>query len=958
MFERFTDRARRVIVLAQEEARMLNHNYIGTEHILLGLIHEGEGVAAKALESMGISLEDVRREVEEIIGQGSQPHTGHIPFTPRAKKVLELSLREGLQMGHKYIGTEFLLLGLIREGDGVAAQVLTKLGADLPRVRQQVIQLLSGYEGGQQEGGGDSNQGPGPIGAGAGSGAGAGGRGGSGGSGERSNSLVLDQFGRNLTQAAKDGKLDPVVGRESEVERIMQVLSRRTKNNPVLIGEPGVGKTAVVEGLALDIVNGKVPETLKDKQLYSLDLGSLVAGSRYRGDFEERLKKVLKEINQRGDIILFIDEIHTLVGAGAAEGAIDAASLLKPKLARGELQTIGATTLDEYRKHIEKDAALERRFQPVQVDEPSLDDTFLILKGLRDKYEAHHRVSYTDEALHAAAQLADRYINDRFLPDKAVDLLDEAGARMRIKRMTAPKGLREVDDRIAEVRREKEAAIDAQDFEKAAGLRDDERKLGEERSEKEKQWRSGDLEEIAEVGEDQIAEVLAHWTGIPVLKLTEKESSRLLNMEEELHKRIIGQDEAVKSVSRAIRRTRAGLKDPRRPSGSFIFAGPSGVGKTELSKSLANFLFGSDDDLIQIDMGEFHDRFTASRLFGAPPGYVGYEEGGQLTEKVRRKPFSVVLFDEIEKAHKEIYNTLLQVLEDGRLTDGQGRVVDFKNTVLIFTSNLGTQDISKPVGLGFTGASENDSDAQYERMKAKVNDELKKHFRPEFLNRIDDVVVFHQLTREQIVQMVNLLIGRVGTQLEERDMGIELTDKAQNLLAQRGFDPVLGARPLRRTIQRDIEDQLSEKILFGEIGAGEIISVDVEGWDGESKDDSGAKFTFTPRPKPLPDDIDEPSLADASVRDNNPSEDAADGSDSDSDSDGDNGDGNGNGGPEGDDPKDGGPKDGGSGSGNDGIDTNGEPDVISPDVPSEKPGLGNSDDDGKNPPPAGAGQPM
>ena len=952
MFERFTDRARRVIVLAQEEARMLNHNYIGTEHILLGLIHEGEGVAAKALESMGISLEDVRREVEEIIGQGSQPHTGHIPFTPRAKKVLELSLREGLQMGHKYIGTEFLLLGLIREGDGVAAQVLTKLGADLPRVRQQVIQLLSGYEGGQQEGGGDSNQAPGPIGAGAGSGAGAGGRGGSGGSGERSNSLVLDQFGRNLTQAAKDGKLDPVVGRESEVERIMQVLSRRTKNNPVLIGEPGVGKTAVVEGLALDIVNGKVPETLKDKQLYSLDLGSLVAGSRYRGDFEERLKKVLKEINQRGDIILFIDEIHTLVGAGAAEGAIDAASLLKPKLARGELQTIGATTLDEYRKHIEKDAALERRFQPVQVDEPSLDDTFLILKGLRDKYEAHHRVSYTDEALHAAAQLADRYINDRFLPDKAVDLLDEAGARMRIKRMTAPKGLREVDDRIAEVRREKEAAIDAQDFEKAAGLRDDERKLGEERSEKEKQWRSGDLEEIAEVGEDQIAEVLAHWTGIPVLKLTEKESSRLLNMEEELHKRIIGQDEAVKSVSRAIRRTRAGLKDPRRPSGSFIFAGPSGVGKTELSKSLANFLFGSDDDLIQIDMGEFHDRFTASRLFGAPPGYVGYEEGGQLTEKVRRKPFSVVLFDEIEKAHKEIYNTLLQVLEDGRLTDGQGRVVDFKNTVLIFTSNLGTQDISKPVGLGFTGASENDSDAQYERMKAKVNDELKKHFRPEFLNRIDDVVVFHQLTREQIVQMVNLLIDRVGTQLEERDMGIELTDKAQNLLAQRGFDPVLGARPLRRTIQRDIEDQLSEKILFGEIGAGEIISVDVEGWDGESKDDSGATFTFTSRPKPLPDDIDEPSLADASVRDNDPS----DGSDSDSD--GDNGDGNGNGGPEGDDPKDGGPKDGGSGSDNDGIDTNGEPDVISPDVPSEKPGLGNSDDDGKNPPPAGAGQPM
>ena len=861
MFERFTDRARRVIVLAQEEARMLNHNYIGTEHILLGLIHEGEGVAAKALESMGISLEDVRREVEEIIGQGTQPHTGHIPFTPRAKKVLELSLREGLQMGHKYIGTEFLLLGLIREGDGVAAQVLTKLGADLPRVRQQVIQLLSGYEGNSQEND-NSNKGGGPVGA------GAGGRGSQGGSGERSNSLVLDQFGRNLTQAAKDGKLDPVVGRESEVERIMQVLSRRTKNNPVLIGEPGVGKTAVVEGLALDIVNGKVPETLKDKQVYSLDLGSLIAGSRYRGDFEERLKKVLKEINQRGDIILFIDEIHTLVGAGAAEGAIDAASLLKPKLARGELQTIGATTLEEYRKHIEKDAALERRFQPVKVEEPALDDTIKILKGLRDKYEAHHRVSYTDDALKAAASLSDRYINDRFLPDKAVDLLDEAGARMRIKRMTAPDSVREVDDRIAEVRQEKEAAIDAQDFEKAAGLRDKERQLGEERAEKEKQWRNGELEDIAEVGEDQIAEVLAHWTGIPVLKLTEKESSRLLHMEEELHKRIIGQDEAVKAVSRAIRRTRAGLKDPRRPSGSFIFAGPSGVGKTELSKSLANFLFGSDDDLIQIDMSEFHDRFTASRLFGAPPGYVGYEEGGQLTEKVRRKPFSVVLFDEIEKAHKEIYNTLLQVLEDGRLTDGQGRVVDFKNTVLIFTSNLGTQDISKAVGLGFTADAASDQDAQYERMKAKVNDELKKHFRPEFLNRIDEVVVFHQLNEEQIMEMVDLLIGRVSKSLQERDMDIELTEKAKRLLTKRGFDPVLGARPLRRTIQREIEDQLSEKILFGEIGAGEIISVDVENWDGESKDNSQATFTFSPRPKPLPEGTFEQELDEDEVREN------------------------------------------------------------------------------------------
>ena len=845
MFERFTDRARRVVVLAQEEARALNHNYIGTEHILLGLIREGEGVAAKALESMGISREAVRSEVEDIIGKGLQPPSGYIPFTPRAKKVLELSLREALQLGHKYIGTEHILLGLIREGEGVAAQVLVKLGADLPRVRQQVIQLLSGYEGQ-----GDESEEPGtsePAGAGVGSATL--GRSSNNESGRKSNSLVLDQFGRNLTQAAKDGKLDPVVGREKEIERIMQVLSRRTKNNPVLIGEPGVGKTAVVEGLALDIVNGKVPEILKDKQLYSLDMGSLVAGSRYRGDFEERLKKVLKEINQRGDIILFIDEIHTIVGAGAAEGAIDAASLLKPKLARGELQTIGATTLDEYRKHIEKDAALERRFQPVQVPEPSVELSVEILKGLRPKYEAHHHVSITDAALVAAASLSDRYINDRFLPDKAVDLIDEAGARMRIKRMTAPESLRKVDEKIAKIRKQKEAAIDDQDFEKAAGLRDQERKLGEEREEKERQWRSGELEDIAEVGEEQIAEVLANWTGIPVFKLTEEESDRLLHMEEELHKRIIGQEDAVKSVSRAIRRTRAGLKDPRRPSGSFIFAGPSGVGKTELSKALAEFLFGEDDALIQIDMSEFHDKFTASRLFGAPPGYVGYEEGGQLTEKVRRKPFSVVLFDEIEKANNEIYNTLLQVLEDGRLTDGQGRVVDFKNTVLIFTSNLGTGDISKAVGMGFSGVGETDEEGRYERMKSKVNDELKKHFRPEFLNRIDDIVVFHQLTQDQIIQMVDLLVNRVGIALRAKDMDIELTDKAKKLLAKRGFDPILGARPLRRTIQREIEDQLSEKILYGEVAAGELVTVDVENWDGEGKGDD-TKFTFSTSAKP------------------------------------------------------------------------------------------------------------
>jgi ATP-dependent Clp protease ATP-binding subunit ClpC len=630
----------------------------------------------------------------------------------------------------------------------------------------------------------------------------------------------------------------------------MQVLSRRTKNNPVLIGEPGVGKTAVVEGLAQMVVKGEVPETLKDKQLYTLDLGSLVAGSRYRGDFEERLKKVLKEIRTRGDIILFIDEIHTLVGAGAAEGAIDAASILKPMLARGELQTIGATTLDEYRKYVEKDPALERRFQPIQVGEPTVPHTIEILKGLRDRYEAHHRVSITDSALVAAATLADRYINDRFLPDKAIDLIDEAGARMRIRRMTAPPDLREFDEKIADVRREKESAIDAQDFERAAKLRDKEKQLLAQKAEREKQWKAGDLDVVAEVDDEQIAEVLANWTGIPVFKLTEEETTRLLRMEDEIHKRIIGQIDAVKAVSQAIRRTRAGLKDPKRPSGSFIFAGPSGVGKTELSKALANFLFGNDDALIQIDMGEFHDRYTASRLFGAPPGYVGYEEGGQLTEKVRRKPFSVVLFDAIEKAHQEVYNTLLQVLEDGRLTDGQGRTVDFKNTVIIFTSNLGTQDISKAVGLGFTAG--HDAGSTYERMKNKVEDELKKHFRPEFLNRIDDIIVFHQLTEDEIIQIVDLMISRVEGQLKNKDMALELTPKARKLLATRGYDPVLGARPLRRTIQREIEDQLSEKILFGELQPGQIVVVDADGWDGESTDIDKAKFVFRGEPKPAP----------------------------------------------------------------------------------------------------------
>ena len=813
MFERFTDRARRVVVLAQEEARMLNHNYIGTEHILLGLIHEGEGVAAKALESLGISLGAVREQVQEIIGQGQQAPTGHIPFTPRAKKVLELSLREALQLGHNYIGTEHILLGLIREGEGVAAQVLVKLGADLNRVRQQVIQLLSGYQGKEPVASGGQQQ-----------------------EGQPAGSVVLDQFGRNLTQAAREAKLDPVIGREHEMERVMQVLSRRTKNNPVLIGEPGVGKTAVVEGLAQAIVRGDVPETLKDKQLYTLDLGSLVAGSRYRGDFEERLKKVLKEIRTRGDIILFIDEIHTLVGAGAAEGAIDAASILKPMLARGELQTIGATTLDEYRKHIEKDAALERRFQPIQVAEPSVAHAIEILKGLRDRYEAHHRVSITDAALASAATLAERYISDRFLPDKAIDLIDEAGARLRIRRMTAPPELKEIDERISALKMEKESAIDSQDFEGAASLRDKEQKLQDQRAEKERQWKSGGLDDIAEVDEELIAEVLANSTGIPVVKLNEEESTRLLRMEDELHKRVIGQDQAIKSISQAMRRTRAGLKDPKRPGGSFIFAGPTGVGKTELAKALAEFLFGDEDALITLDMSEYAEKHTVSRLFGAPPGYVGYEEGGQLTEKVRRKPFSVVLFDEVEKAHSDLFNSLLQILEDGRLTDAQGRMVDFKNTIIIMTTNLGTKDISKGVMTGFQSGT--DTKTGYDRMRARVTEELRQHFRPEFLNRVDDTVVFPQLTQDEIVQIVDLFLDRLGKRLADKGMSIELTPAAKVLLATRGYDPAMGARPLRRTIQREIEDQLSEKILFGEIKPGELISVDVEG-EGED-----AKFTF------------------------------------------------------------------------------------------------------------------
>ncbi len=833
MFERFTDRARRVVVLAQEEARLLNHNYIGTEHILLGLIHEGEGVAAKSLESLGISLEAVRAQVEEIIGHGGSSPSGHIPFTPRAKKVLELSLREALQLGHNYIGTEHILLGLIREGEGVAAQVLVKLGADLSRVRQQVIQLLSGASG--TEGGSEK----------------AGATAGGGGEATPSGSMVLDQFGRNLTQLARDKKLDPVIGRARETERVMQVLSRRTKNNPVLIGEPGVGKTAIVEGLAQAIAIDNVPETLHGKQLYTLDLGALVAGSRYRGDFEERLKKVLKEIRTRGDIILFIDELHTLVGAGAAEGAIDAASILKPMLARGELQTIGATTLDEYRKHLEKDAALERRFQPIKVEEPSVAHTIEILKGLRDRYETHHRVTITDQALVAAANLADRYISDRHLPDKAIDLIDEAGSRLRIKRMSTPPDYKELENSIAQVQQQKKEAVDAQRFEEASMLRDKEKELLAEKEVKEQEIKSSGVDLFDEVDEESIAEVLSIWTGIPVYKLTEEETAKLLRMEDELHKRVVGQESAIKAVSQAIRRTRAGLKDPKRPSGSFIFLGPSGVGKTELAKTLSEFLFGDEDSLIQLDMSEYMEKHTVSRLVGSPPGYVGYEEGGQLTEAVRRKPFSVVLFDEIEKAHPDVFNTLLQILEEGRLTDSQGRSVDFRNTVLIMTSNLGTRDLRK-ANVGFGKA---DEAVSYERMKEKVNDALKEHFRPEFLNRIDETVVFHELSKDEVISIVDLMVKRVITQLEAQGIGLELTEAAKLYLADKGYDPQLGARPLRRAIQRFVEDPLSERLLWKQFHAGETVVVDVEDDPESSKGEQMVTFHsiegFEPPPPPV-----------------------------------------------------------------------------------------------------------
>ena len=771
----------------------------------------------------------MRGQVEELIGQGGSSPSGHIPFTPRAKKVLELSLREALQLGHNYIGTEHILLGLIREGEGVAAQVLVKLGADLSRVRQQVIQLLSGYAGSGGPMGAASEK----------AGATSGGRG----TDSPSGSLVLDQFGRNLTQAATEKKLDPLIGRKRELERIMQVLSRRTKNNPVLVGEPGVGKTAIVEGLAQMVAGGDVPETIQGKQIYTLDLGALVAGSRYRGDFEERLKKVLKEIKTRGDIVLFIDEIHTLVGAGAAEGAIDAASILKPMLARGELQTIGATTIEEYRKHIEKDAALERRFQPITVDEPDVAHTIEILKGLRERYETHHRVTITDQALIAAANLADRYISDRHLPDKAIDLIDEAGSRLRLRRMNTPDDLRELEVELAEVVQRKKAAVESQDFEEAGNLRDREKELISSKSEREEEIKSSGVDLFDEVDEECIAEVLSVWTGIPVYKLTEEETQKLLHMEDDLHKRVIGQEDAIHAVSQAIRRTRAGLKDPKRPSGSFVFLGPSGVGKTELAKTLAEFLFGDEQALISLDMSEYMEKHTVSRLLGSPPGYVGYDEGGQLTEAVRRKPFSVVLFDEVEKAHPDVFNTLLQILEEGRLTDSQGRSVDFRNTVLIMTSNLGTADLRK-ANLGFTKA---DEAVSYERMKEKVQDALKLHFRPEFLNRIDETIVFHELTMEEVTRIVDLMISRLSSQLAGQGIGLELTDDVKRHLAEHGYDPTLGARPLRRAIQRLIEDPLSERLLYKEFKAGEIVIVDVEDVPEDSADDStydGKKVVF------------------------------------------------------------------------------------------------------------------
>ncbi len=809
MFERFTERARQVVVLAQEEARTLKHNYIGTEHILLGLLREEEGLAARVLESLEITVERVRAQVVRIVGSGEEVTSGQIPFTPRAKKVLELALREALSLGHNYIGTEHILLGLVRENEGVAARILLDFDADSEKIRNEVIRMLSGP-------GGRRGTAPGtPAAAGVGGAAAEG----------KKSSKLLDQFGRNLTKLAADGKLDPVVGRETEIERIMQILSRRTKNNPVLVGEPGVGKTAVVEGLAQRINDADVPELLKGKQIYTLDLAALVAGSKYRGEFEERLKKVMKEITQRGDIILFIDELHNLVGAGAAEGAIDAASILKPALARGELQTIGATTLEEFRKYLERDSALERRFQKIVVEQPTKDETVQILKGLRDRYEQHHKVNITDEALVAAADLADRYISDRFLPDKAIDLIDEAASRMRIKSMTSPPVYRELEDEIEETRRAKEAAIEAQEFEKAANLRDQERRLTQKKRELAEQWEAGEATERPSIGEEEIADIVSMWTGIPVFKLTEAETAKLMRMEEELHKRVIGQHAAVEVISKAIRRSRAGLKDPKRPTGSFIFLGPSGVGKTELARTLAEFLFGDEETMIRIDMSEYMEKHAVSRLVGSPPGYIGYDEGGQLTEAVRRKPYSVLLLDEIEKAHPDVFNILLQILDDGRLTDAQGRTVDFRHTIVIMTSNIGASEIAKNFQIGFS-TIDDETGVSYDEMKSRIMGELKRVFRPEFINRIDDVIVFHKLAKTEIKEIVDLLLRRIRESMAERELQLELSDNAKDLLVEKGWDPAMGARPLKRAIQRYIEDPLADFVLRSQVPEGSTVLID------------------------------------------------------------------------------------------------------------------------------------
>ncbi|QGH32689.1 AAA domain-containing protein [Gracilibacillus salitolerans] len=799
MFGRFTERAQKVLALSQEEAVRLGHNNIGTEHILLGLVSEGEGIAAKALHAIGLGADKIRDEVESLIGKGNEV-SQTIHYTPRAKKVIELSMDEARKLGHSYVGTEHILLGLIREGEGVAARVLNNLGVSLNKARQQVLQLLGSSESGGSQNGRNSQS-------------------------NSASTPTLDSLARDLTSIAKEGNIDPVIGREKEIERVIQVLSRRTKNNPVLIGEPGVGKTAVAEGLAQQIVQNEVPEILRDKRVMTLDMGTVVAGTKYRGEFEDRLKKVMEEIRQANNVILFIDELHTLIGAGGAEGAIDASNILKPSLARGELQCIGATTLDEYRKYIEKDAALERRFQPIQVDEPSVEESVLILQGLRDRYEAHHRVTITDEAIEAAAKLSDRYITDRFLPDKAIDLIDEAGSKVRLRSYTTPPNLKELEQNLDEVRKEKDAAVQSQEFEKAAALRDDEQQLRKELEETEAKWKEKQGQENSEVSVEDIASVVSTWTGVPVSALTKDESERLLQMEDILHDRLIGQEEAVKAVSKAIRRARAGLKDPKRPIGSFIFLGPTGVGKTELARALAESMFGDEDAMIRIDMSEYMEKHATSRLVGSPPGYVGYEEGGQLTEKVRRKPYSVVLLDEVEKAHPEVFNILLQVLEDGRLTDSKGRTVDFRNTVLIMTSNVGASELKRNKYVGF---SLGDEEQDYKDMRSKVTTELKKAFRPEFLNRIDETIVFHSLEKKHMKYIVELMIKELQKRLTEQEIDFVLSDKAIEKIANEGFDPEYGARPLRRSIQKNVEDLLSEELLKENITKGQKVKIDLD----------------------------------------------------------------------------------------------------------------------------------